>query len=321
MQPNSYYQRNAILFYISVILIFMVSACVANKKQETIQPTATLIISPTKAENAIIPKNETPTPDLATSITSPMQDSDSYSDALLPDCYDTELSPNKEWATGYCGYDETWIISTDQTAKWTISYGEYYGSKVNSGNGSITPEYWTADGKYLYLVIQRGVSGPIYFANGWGVIRLDLENGQYFDVLEPLQKGFYSFSFSADGEQLAYIYQSREPMVLKIVSLKSEDTKSIVLNPQYNQAGELIWSPDKSKIAAAQAIVDYEGSKPDLFSVAIIDLENQSLRIIIQDNPLEMTPKIWLDENTIELVDMESKTWVFDLSTNILLEK
>jgi hypothetical protein len=81
---------------------------------------------------------------------------------------------------------------------------------------------------------------------------------------------------------------------------------------------EIIWSPDKSKVALAQAKVDYEGTNPDLFSVAIIDLENQSLQTIIRDNPLQMMLKIWLDNNQIELVDLEGKSWIFDLTNNSL---
>ncbi len=168
------------------------------------------------------------------------------------------------------------------------------------------------------ISIQRGVSGPIYFANAWALIRLDLENGQFSEILKPLQHGFYSFSL--DGENLAYIYQHKEPLTFNVVNLKNGNSKSFTLSPQYSQAGDIIWSSDKSKVALAQANVDYEGNNPDLFSVAVIDLDNRSIQTIIHDNELEMRPKLWLD-NKIELVDIEGKSWIFDLTNNSLYEK
>jgi hypothetical protein len=232
-----------VVFGISMAVMIASVSCTTAKKQDAIQFTSTIESTPKafplQTEIPVTVSNITATtyPQMpATSITA--QSEDSILDILLPDCYSEEFSPDKKWATGYCGYDETWIIKVDETAKWTISYGEYYGKKFNSGEGIISPEYWTADGKYLYLAIQRGVSGPIYFADGWALIRLDLENGQFSETLKPLQHGFYSFSLA--GENLAYIYQYKKPLTFNIVNLKNGNSKSVALNTQYSQAGEIM---------------------------------------------------------------------------------
>jgi len=254
-------------------------------------------------------------------VQTPTKDYAALVSRLLPNCGNAELSPNQNWATGFCNDDETWIVGVDQQAKWSVSYGEYYGRKFDSGNGVIAPFHWTADDKYLDLAIQREASGPIYFVDGWGLVRLDLANGNFAEVLSPIQHYYYSFSFSPDGKHLAYILQPQKPLAVKIINLESKDKKSYSLKPEYNQAGELLWSPDMSKIVLGQAIIDEEETKPNIFSVVLINLADNSQQVIVSDSPTQMKPTIWLDNNRIELLDDAGNTWVFNLMDQTLVEK
>ena len=178
---------------LSVILLILLSACSASNQHKatpTIAPVHSAVSTkiPTEAINS-------PTATVTVIVKTPTKDYTALLSRLLPDCGDAELSPNQNWATGFCNDDETWIVGVDQQAKWSVAYGEYYGRKFDSGNGVIAPFHWTVDDKYLYLAIQRGASGPIYFIDGWGLIRLDLANGNLAEVLNPIQRHYYSFQF------------------------------------------------------------------------------------------------------------------------------
>ena len=304
---------------LTAIFMILLSACSTATQQEmtpTVDtiPTAVITNTPTMMISSASP---TPPPILPTST----QDISRSLSKILPNCGDTELSPNQSWAAGFCNNDETWIVSVDQSKKWTISYGEYYGSKFESGNGVIAPFYWSSDNKHLYLTIQRGASGPIYFVDGWGLISLDLTNGNISEILSPIQHQYYSFSLSPGGKYLAYILQPTKPLTVSVRSLETNDVKSHSLVPEYNQAGEILWSPDMSKIVLGQAIIDVQEIQPNSFSVVAINLAEDSRQILVSDNSLQMKPETWIDENTVELSDPEGKVWVYNFTDKTLIEK
>ncbi len=283
-----------------------------------IVPTATTLSTKAPPQAQAV---NTDTPTVTAIVETPTLNYDALLARLLPNCGNTELSPSQTWATGYCNDDETWIVDVNQTAKWTISYGEYYGKESDSGNGVIVPFYWTSDNKYLYLTVQRGVSGPIYFVNGWELINLDLASGKIAEILSPLPRQYYSFSLSSDGKLLAYILQPTTPLVVKVINLESKDVKSYSLKPEFNQAGAMLWSLDMSKIVLGQAIVDYDGVNPDVFSVVLLDLANDSREILVSDNSVQMRPQKWIDEHTIELSDFDGRLWIYSLIDKTLSEK
>jgi hypothetical protein len=264
----------------------------------------------------------TPTPTVSKMIqTSTPKSKIPSSSGLLLGCSNTEFSPDKDWVAGYCNNDETWVVGVNQPAKWTISYGDYYGSKFDSGVGDIVPYYWTSDGQHLYLTIQRGVSGPIYFSAGWGLISLDLVNGNFVEILSPIPHQWYSFSLSPDGKYIAYIIQPEKPLKVSIINLETNEIKTFDLQKKYDQAGDILWSPDMSKIVLGQAIVDSEGLKPDTFSVAQINLAKNSHENLVADSSLEIIPKQWAEEDTIEFYGIDGKVWVFNIRDKTLNEK
>jgi hypothetical protein len=304
---------------LSILFLILLSACAVSNPQiaaSTIDPISTVIS--TKMPVGII---SDPTPTLSLIVQTPTTDNTERLARLLPDCGNPELSPNHNWATGYCNADETWVIGLDQQVKWSVSYGEYYGKRFDSGNGVIAPYHWTSDNKYLDLAIQRGVSGPIFFVDGWGLIRLNLGNGNLAEILKPIQHHYYSFSFSPDGKFLAYVLQPATPLAVNLINLEDKATKIYALKPEYNQAGEMLWSPDMSKIVLGQAIIDEEETKPNIFSVVLINLADNSRQVVVSDNTFQMRPRKWIDANRIELSNEDGKIWVFNLIDQTLVEK
>jgi hypothetical protein len=316
------------LHKLSVISLILLSACSVSKQQVAtpavdLVPTATVFATKTPTQTA-----STATPTITVIVETPTKNYDALLARLLPNCGNAELSPSKTWATGFCNDDETWIVGVGQRGKWSISYGEFYGKKFDSGNGVIAPYHWTSDNYYLDLAIQRGVVGPLYYVDGWGLVRLNLANGNIAEVLKPIQHHYYSFSFSPDGKSIAYILQPATPLVVKVMNLESKEVKSYPLNSEYNQAGDILWSPDMSKLVLGQAIIDPNTlnsdvieTNPNIFSIVLINLADNSRQLVVSDNLTFTRPMKWHNENRIWLLDENAKDWIYDVADQILLEE
>jgi hypothetical protein len=321
------------LLKLSLFLPILVSACSASNRQTaspTVDPILTAILTQTPTETI-----SSPTAAVTVVIQTPTKDFNALLSQLLPNCSEVELSPNRTWATGICNKDETWVVNVDQQEKWTVSYDEYYGKKFDSDKGTIEPYHWSSDNKVLDLAIQPapffptigGAYGSLFYHDGWGLVRLDLANGNLADILKPNQQYLYSFSFSPDGKSLAYIPQPAEPLALNVMDLESKKVKNYMLKPEYNQAGDILWSPNMSKLVLGQAFIDPNepGSdvletKPSIFSVGLIDLTDNSRQLVISDNSLFTRPVKWLDENRIELLDEDANYWIYNLTDQTLVK-
>jgi hypothetical protein len=318
------------LLKLSLFLPILLSACSASNPQIVTPtadpvPTKIAIQTPTEVVNS-------PTSTLMAIIPTPTQDNNALFSQLLPNCSETEISPSQAWATGICNDDETWVVSVDQHEKWTVSYDEYYGKKFDSKKGTIEPYHWSPDNKFLDLAMQPASLFPygIYYGtyrDGWGLVRMDLENGYLAEILKPVQQGYYSFSFSPDGKSIAYILQPATPLTVKVMNLESKEVKSYTLKPEYNEAGDILWSPDMSKIVLGQAFIDPNvlnsdviKTKPSTFSIVLINLADNSRQVVISDNSTFTSPEKWLDENRIELFNEDWRYWIFNVTDQTLVE-
>lgn len=208
---------------------------------------------------------------------------------------------------------------------WKISYQQYFVDRLNEtegpfGSGSISPHFWSPDGKYLYLSIGLYVSGPIYYVDGWGLLRLDLESGHIVEILEPTTDHYYNFTFSPDGQYLAYIVRKYDPTILNIVDLQTGEHINFGILNKYNQAGNILWSPDQRMIVFEQAIIDYYDDQ-HLFSVVAVNLATGSRQVLVLDNPVKMEPDLWIGNNKLELSCEDGIRRVFDFEENVLYEK
>ncbi len=315
-----------LLLFLSILL----SACSASDQQmasPAVDPVPTAILTQTSPEIG-----RSPTATGTVVIQTPTKDYNALLSQLLPNCSEAELYPDQTWATGICNGDETWVVKVDRQEKWTIAYDEYYGKKFDSDKGAIQPDHWTSDNKFLDLAIQPASLFPygMYYGtyrDGWGLIRMDLENGNLAEILKPVQQGYYSFSFSPDGKYIAYILQPATPLTVKVMNLESKEVKSYTLKPEYNEAGDILWSPDMSKLVLGQAFVDPNApnsdvikTKPSTFSIVLINLADNSRQVVISDNSTFTSPERWLDENRIELFNEDWRYWIFNVTDQTLVE-
>ena len=128
---------------------------------------------------------------------------------------------------------------------------------VKKDLGAIEPQGFTRDGTFYY---GSSSHGPSLFT-----ATLDLEKGtatatplaaEKFNILDRLSLG----DWSPDGEHLAYWARSRESQEMRIVSMKTGQTR--VLKPNVNIWLRFRWSPDgRSFIGLAL------GEKPGIYQI------------------------------------------------------
>lgn len=83
----------------------------------------------------------------------------------------------------------------------------------------------------------------------------------------------------------------------------------------------MVWSADQSQLVVAMA--SGVGYDDDLFSVILIDLEHESLRVLIPDGEACYRPIQWLDEAVVVLQEfpqtgIEEIFWQLNITTGEL---
>jgi hypothetical protein len=137
------------------------------------------------------------------------------------------------------------------------------------------------------------------------LIRLDLATGRVTQTLRP-GEGFklYTYSFSDDDHYLAYFRTWLEHPILNIQNLITGEEQHFPLGEQFSEAGSVIWSPDKSRVAfSARTIEDCEHIT---YYVVMMKLADASQTILFEGPTANYNPYIpieWTSDNEI-ILDM-----------------
>ncbi len=253
-------------------------------------------------------------------------------DHLGANCYygsaqAVRLSPNGQWAEAICGYDSIIIIKTDRTKEWNLSsellIGPYTGHFVHTA-------HWSIDGKYVYVDVNPHTDGyweP--FHQGMVLYRVNLETGQVHEILPQGKQDviFYSYGFSPDDSQLAYIVTDKSPVVLKLRDLETTAERSFEFDTKYDTGGGFVWSPDGQKLVFSVTQFDRTPSQYIATSIILWDRETGQLTELVKDHKSQMEAIEWIDETKIKLeaiisdaVSITTQVYEFDLATNTLKE-
>jgi Tol biopolymer transport system component len=195
---------------------------------------------------------------------------------------------------------------TDPTKAWPVSYTEVYGIETDRfiSGYYVTPRHWSKDGRYLYLSIRPCCldGGCSKYGGGESLVRLDLTNGRVTFTLHPGgddRLRLYTFSFSDDDRYLAYLRTWLEHPILNIQDLVTGEEVHIPLGEQFDEAGGVVWSPDKSRIVfSARTGEDCDNMVNYL---VMMKLEDQSQTILLESTTDDYTPVEWTEENEIML--------------------
>lgn len=92
--------------------------------------------------------------------------------------------------------------------------------------------------------------------------------------------------------------------------------KQIKLNG-YNNAGDIIWSPNQDLLVLS--VSNGESWEELRVSLALVNLQNNSLTILYDNQELILRPKEWLDGDEI-IVSNDDNYYVYNLMTKELRE-
>jgi hypothetical protein len=220
--------------------------------------------------------------------------------------YYIEPSPYGEWvfmgftAAPYGSLGNTSLLYNLVTRKkWFYSFCTFFQDDKYSycndgtfpGEARIYANAWSPDGKYLYAEIISGGDGGFGFGGGMKLIRINLQSGVasiYIDIGAV-------YSFSPEMDRLVYIPWSEEgPPDVMIRDMQDSSEYTLVLEPKYDVAGDIVWSPDGTRFVFL--VEDLNESRDDLISTSLmlVDVTNHSQVVLIKDQPGFPDIREWL---------------------------
>jgi hypothetical protein len=146
------------------------------------------------------------------------------------------------------------------------------------------PYLWSVDGGYLYLTPSYlgSIDSPGKIElGGYGLVQLDLSNGERNVFLKPRAEG-YTFALSEDGRLFAFL--SDIPRTIIVRDVKTKEEHQLSFKEKY-EILEMRWTPDGAKL-----IILTEESAEDPtqggFSIFEYSLEGNDLAKLVDRNNL-----------------------------------
>jgi hypothetical protein len=198
---------------------------------------------------------------------------------------DILLSPNGTWMAIHCGYshNQTLEVINQEGKQWIFHIQDFVAPNFihdgEVGEGGLYPEHWTNDAEYLYFTSYIGFDGGGTCVYGFGVsglFRLNVNTGAVSAVLKAKSSTQgYEIAFSPGGGKLAYI--SDTPAILDF-----RTGEKTIIDPGAAVAGDLVWSPDGSKLAFATCSPAEDFYTIKKSGIKIYSLETQELKTILE---------------------------------------
>ena len=195
-----------------------------------------------------------------------------------------------------CGREAVALVRMDESKVWRLSSDSLIGPYSEH---FINLAHWLKDGAYAYIVAEPHLDGFWeLFHQGEVLYRIQLESGYISEVLPKATDGynFYAYTFSPDGETLAYIVTAKSPVVLTLRDLQTGDEQKIRFDPKYNTGGGYVWSPDGQKMVFS--VAQFDTTAYDYVGVSIymwIHGETEAT-LLVEDYWEFLAPREWTAE-------------------------
>lgn len=168
-----------------------------------------------------------------------------------------------------------------------------------------TPIKWSADGQYLYTMnVIEGVGAY----GGMDLNRIEIQTGISENIF-PDVNTISPISVSPDERYAARVLKG-ETLMLVVKALDTDEEITLLLSPDYYQAGEMVWAPDSRSVLIS--VWGYERNVEPL-SILHVDLTEQAVNVLVPDEGRFLRPVawqvmdvIWLNDNDGTLYRMES---------------
>jgi len=201
------------------------------------------------------------------------------------------------------------VVNIYDDREWRVNY---YGKEFGYWEGSLLPEYWTRDGRYLYVGVYKQVDGGgfEFISSAW-LLRLNLMTGE---VTEIFPDGSHIYAFSSESNRIAYVFEKN----INILDINTWEIMPYELKMDYCRIGDLMWSPDESEI-----IFQTINCKDDdffefvSFNLVVLDLVDNAWRQILYSTELLPQSLQWIDNPIYHRWDYsdraQDKCWMADL--------
>jgi hypothetical protein len=190
------------------------------------------------------------------------------------------------------------------------------------------PYLWSVEGDYLYLTPRYlGMIESPSTTSGYGLMQLDLSNGERNIFLQPQAEG-YNFALSKDGRLLAFLTDI--PRTIDILDVKTKEKQQLSFKERYKIL-EMRWTSD-----GARLIILTEESSEDPtqsgFSIFEYSMEGDDLLKLVDKNDLNSLyssdssaqPRIYISDlsnNVLSLSDkLQQGNFAIDLQTGEVIQ-
>jgi hypothetical protein len=197
--------------------------------------------------------------------------------------WDLSTSAGHTWVKVNCQKEEELRFSNPETSQiWSFPYEEFFSpSDLTSEyytpyNVSFFVRHWTKDGRYVYFEPDYCCWDPfILFLGNYveDLNVLDLQTGRWKQVFDRLSY----LSFSPTDRRMVFVNLLSSPLYMNIRDLRTGVTTTLrlPLDDKYEQAGNIVWSPNGLKFAVLAAYgyeFGTESQQPGVFSIMSVDL-------------------------------------------------
>ena len=243
-----------------------------------------------------------------------------YENPLIMDFYETDMD---SWTVLGCYNEEEpskayiEVINQDNSKHYTISQEGL----------NLAPRHFLIvlhlDPKNNILFLKSrsinsgsGFDPSHYFGYGSDVYRLDLNNGDFKIILPHLSGLYYGQTvFSSDSHLIAFTISDEPNKISFLDSSTGKIVHNIALDGDFTRTGAFLWSEDGKQMIFAAG---HQGWDEEENGIALykLNLNIWGVTKILDSNTLRLVPahkeygdNIWLDKNTISLVDIFTRDW------------
>jgi WD40 repeat protein len=247
---------------------------------------------------------------------------------------EAEESPDGTWLASAC-LDEknahvriarldgikAWDLYFEEITTWPpcILYKNQYGEDACIG-GILYIDHWYKAGRYVFVSADYQIDRATNFR--FGLYRIDAETGQASAYL-PLNGTAYNYAFSPDDEKYAYVTAS-DNYFLHVISMETGHDSTLTVPGRYSNVGELIWSPDSSRLVMVSRGIGWEEKLEVGFSLVMLDAQSGKFTELILNDTRRFLPAHWLSDDVLLLSGFsadgqEYLEYQFMISTNELM--
>lgn len=168
----------------------------------------------------------------------------------------------------------------------------------------ITPIKWSSDGQFLYVMnVIENVAGY----GGMDLNRVEIATGYHEEIFANAD--CLCLTSISPNERYAARVLVGEPLTLVVKNMLIETEASVILPPDYDEAWDLVWSPDESEIIIS--VWGFEWAT-DKFAVLRVDTNDLTVSTLVSDDTQILQPIAWHVKETIWLSDGEGNLWRMD---------